>query len=340
MRLTLHLTESEDNEQPMKEMHFLLDWTTEHVLPVLVKSAVAGSDLQDLDLSRISNVSDSFLLNSCSSLMSPPKQRINMGDSTSRLSCRRGSSAPSYHSLGDLVARIMMQSACLFVSEFLLIDGRYSSNIEKNVSQWCTVFEAREGADERTRQVQGQLLPSFARLGVQLCKYTGNFDLLKALLVNFHNTTEIGSEDMFRQVFKSLLQAGFKGNTALADRLTDTLLEAFSEIALSSETMQAFEKAEKPDAIWSSSSVSAVIEVISTNSEASRGLAEKLFSKLKLHTGDVDNKVVFYAKCLSYLLYAINSDNFVEKLREGMNMDNLHDERMRTMMVSLVGVSA
>lgn len=342
-RFVLHRAQTEDKDKVMKEVRFILDWTTEHVLPVVLKVPATGSDLQDLDISRISNVSDSLMLHSCSGLMSPPKQRINVGASSSRLSSaasKSGNLRFSCQSMADLVARVLMQFSCLFLSEFVLIGGAFPAELESHVSRWCAIFDPRDNADERAMSIRFQLLPSFMRLGVQLCKCEANFALLKELIVKCDQGSVEGSEGLLQTAAKSLLPSGFGRDTPLMGDLLDSMLVAFGEIARSSETLEAFETADSANKIWSSLSIGAVVDIIARNQKACKILAEKVLFKLKSHHGDVDNEVVFYAKCMSFLLSVMKSRTFVEKIRDEINVESLPKDDIRSMMESLVATSA
>jgi hypothetical protein len=346
-RFAVHRGRSVGNGECGSQIRMVLDWTTEHVLPVLVSSTTgaAGSGLQDLDLSRISNASDSLLLTGSPGLMSPPKQRANLGQKSNRMSSSlslSGSLSSSYYSLADVVARVLMQSSCLVLSEFLLVGGTYAEEIGSHVSRWCSIFDTHDGDDERSYHMKTQLLPSFLRLTVQLCKSSTNFGLLKELILKYEKASLEGSEDSFKQAAKSLLQANQKAG--LIENLTEALLLVCSQLLQSPArtTNQVLEVATASDEVWPGESVGAFLEIVSKNPKSCKLLAEKVLSNLLSHRGGVNNEAIFYAKCLSVLIPVMKSDTFAEKIMTEMNAERPEFEEIRSMMKKVVhaGVSA
>ena len=297
-----------------------------------------GFELQDLDLSRISNVSDSLLLQQSPCLMSPPKQRANLGQN----SCRRSSdSRPTAlsgcHSFAEVVARLLMQSSCLVLSEFLICSDTYATDIDSFVSQWCSIFDKRDGDKGREQSIKEQLLPCFVRLAVQCSKASINGDLFMSLLIKFDDEAALVFETMFKEATKSLLQGILSNESLILADLSDQLLRACNKLVQSKETDQGWQTAKSLSEVWSGGPVRAVLDAFSNNAIACAYLADKLCTKIRSHRGTLNEELRFYARCLSFLITKMTSD-----IRVGneMHVAIPRIEDIQTIMGNFIDISA
>ncbi len=342
-RFALHRARSESKDEICAEIRFLLNWTTKHVMPVLLGDTPAGSELQDLDLSRISNVSDSLLYQESPGLMSPPKQRANLGPKARRPSSDTSQTIglpTSCHSFADLVARSLMQSSCLVLSELLVFNSANAKQIGSMVSRWCSIFDEREADEERISGMKRQLLPSFLRLAVQLGKSRCGCVMLKELLVKCDDAPSGKSENRFKKAATLLLHASFKDDSPLLTDLANALLSACEQLLRSKEITQEFQPAKSADEVWPGDVVGSVVEVFSTHCKAFEFLAEKLLSKLLTHGGTVNKDVMFYAKFLSFFFFTKKSNALLERILHEVKVERPQFQDFRSIMERVVAISA
>jgi condensin-2 complex subunit G2 len=173
----------DDEVEVVKQVEMLVKWTTKIVVPAVLADNKGSSCLHDLDLSRISNASDSLvhLPPGSPSLTSPPKQKQNCGRTPEAM---RGHSSVFGVSLSDTlmttskrVATSLLVSSCLISSELVAIGVSVPTTIATASVDWCDVFEDLDAS------MLEALLPAFTRLGVQLKLQSGSTMLLERLFV-------------------------------------------------------------------------------------------------------------------------------------------------------------
>jgi hypothetical protein len=329
-RLALHRASREGEIQLTTELEKIVDWTTEHLSPVLTgATALVTSDLHGLDLSRISNVSDSLEIENMAGLMSPPKQRMNLGPRDCRIS--EDSASPI-----DLLAQLLMQSACLVVSEYLLIGGPVDDRLVSQLFGWVSILD-QPTHSERHGKIKSQLLPGFIRLGLLLSKQARNFTLLQKVLLSFGGgVADETSLDMLKQTVKSLLPTGFQKESLFLTDLADTILLA--GVSFLNSPRDEFQAVTSADDVLPRTWLGVVLESFVKNPKACEYLTDKLLSKILNHRGDIRNDVIFYGRCLSYLCNTMQSDTFTEKVVEELSAERPQFEEVRKMLEKIVHV--
>ena len=335
-RFSIHRANSEGKTEFGSEISSICDWTTQHVLPALLRNPAEGSGFQSLDLSRISTVSDSSTLQASPGFKSPPKQRLNLG----RLSTGSTSSKQKL-SLVDNASVVLLQSACLVLCEFLWVGGEYSDAIGMHIAKWSAVFACSDAEDERSRHLKSQLLQSFVHLGVVLFKRVPEKTaMLKELMVNCEKSAVLGSEDVLVQATKTLLNGKQKADSKVVENLVEMVLSACGQLLPQNEP-SSFSVASSSSevALWSGEVVTSVLEVVAQNGRACKSLSEKVLAKILSHRGEVDNAAIFYARCLSFLIPILGSEVFNEKFVDEMKEERPEFEGMLSMMEKIVYVT-
>ena len=338
-RLALHRTYREGQLQLTKELERIVDWTTEHVLPVLTKAAsLVDTDLHGLDLSRISNVSDSLAMTNSHGFMSPPKQRINLGPRSGRLSEISQNSTFSSGPPADHLALLLMQSAFLIVAEFLQIGGPVDARLVSKVSSWVSILGYTSDSD-RNGKMRSLLLPGFIRLGLLLSKKARDVTLLHQIILKSGSELSEGtSMEMLKQAVKSLLPTGLRNESPfIADFADYILLTGVSFPDLPDNAFQAITSA---DDVLPGTCLGAVLDTCAKNPKACTYLAEKLLSKLLSHRGGTSSDIVLCGRCLSYLVASMQSEAFNEKLVEEMSIERPQFEEIRSILGKIVYVGA
>lgn len=290
-----------------EEIQELLDWTSSKVLPVLQRSRMSEVPLQDLDLSRISNVSDSLIVPASPEIMSPPRQRANL--------CTTPNSRLSEASVGsgivvlsstvvDAVAKSLLQVSCLAVSEFLAVGADCDGKISRSASDWFVEL-TKKGTDEELREL-GELLPSFLRLCSQLCKTSSSFSLLSGLLEKFNVKASFEQLEMFKKAILYILQPFPKCSNSYLSQVVDAILSAAYRAIERERITPVFKQADSFSSLWSASESSCIgtaLEIVAGNKKACPILIRSLVAELlRDHEGGDSNKTMLQAKCVSLLL--------------------------------------
>lgn len=338
-RLALHRAFREGQIKLTEEIEKIVDWTAEHVFPVLTGATIlTDTDLRCLDLSRISNVSDSLAMGSSSGLMSPPKQRINLGSRSSRLSEVSQNSAFIGGSLIHQLAPLLLQSVSLVVAEFLLIGGSVDEKLVSKLSGWFSILD-RPSDDEQASKIKTQLLPGFMRLGVVLAKKAQTFTQLQQTFLNCEGELLEGiSLEMIIQSVKSLLPTGLQKESPFMEGLVNTILLFGGMYPDGSH--DEFYAVTSADEILPKTCLSVILGTCAKNLKATKHMTDRFLSKLLSHRGDTNNEIVFCAKCLSYLVASMQSETFNEKMVEEINAERTEFEGVRSMLGKIVYAGA
>lgn len=250
-------------------------------------------------------------------MISPPKQRPNLGPKSSRrasdLSLVTGL-PPGCHSFADIVARSLMQSSCLILSEFLVCNISHAKEIDSHVSQWCTIFDEEGDNWERVSRLIEQLLPCFMRLAVHLCKSGCNNSFLKGLICKCDKIPSVGLRETFLEATKSLFHTNFQAHSRFLPDFTDAVLAACEQLLQSNERSQDFNAARSSKEVWSGECISTILERYSNHQKACQFLANKMISNILMSDGNLNNDVFFFVRCLSFLMSKMKSGAFVEKI--------------------------
>ena len=183
-RLALHREAQKSDDLGLNsQVKMLLDWSSEKVVPALIGVQSNESELRDLDLSRISNVSDSLIMPESPTLASPPRQRANLNRTPEHLSRRSptsfevSSNDPAVF-LVSAAARALLQSSCVVCAELLAVGGSCGDQIGKTGLEWFKLFQEASQNDDKNKPYQEDMIPAFLRLAIQLIKSSNNFALL------------------------------------------------------------------------------------------------------------------------------------------------------------------
>jgi len=188
------------------ELHALLDWISDVVVPYLVKLTGQDSTLRDLDLSMISGTGSL-----CSPLSSgPPKRKMNRDSSPfdPRLSNESFISAEasfnfyqekSVFSSSKATAITAINSVLCTYAEWLSIRLLCDSTLTNKVSKWCQIFKTSDMTVKRT------LLPVFLRVSLVIMKYGGNLDLFNEIIQSIKDVDLTFAEEAMLDLFMSSL---------------------------------------------------------------------------------------------------------------------------------------
>jgi hypothetical protein len=297
----------------------LLRWTTDKIVPALVGSDQGASMLRDLDVSHISNVSESLIHEppGSPSLASPPKQKTNRGRTPEAM---RGSSSIFDVSQNDppiifleKFASSLLFTSCMISSELLAMGVSNANDISEAAVGWCKVFDQVESA------TQSPLFSSFIRLAVQLNRTFGDVALLERLLVVWSgdHVDELAQDEM-KKVLTSVVRngGGVKTIINIFFNVAEQIVKANQENSFQTATCVSDVWVE-PDAIQM------LLEVITANKQARVELAKSLVSELSTDEGTVTPIVIFYARCLSYISSLVNGPVMIKIL------NNLDSERFK-----------
>lgn len=299
----------------------LLDWTSSKVLPAFLSARPENDELRNLDISRISNVSDSLV-------MSPPRQKANLR----RTPTRFGRQSPSIEKEGGLFlissfTATLLQSACVIFADEIAIGSSRGDDIAAEAVKWCIVFnEADKESIDGAEHILKGLFPSFLRLAFQLCKSCSNFMLLKELLIRCDEDIISTGRAQMKQAIASLLRSRFGAESEFCDSTIAAVLIAASEILESSEVdLGRNERAESVDELWSNAGgcLKLAINEIVANRSASQSLAKHLVSGLSTSDGEATKTIMFKAKFLSFLM--TKSDPGIASIIRDLNLGRFQE---------------
>lgn len=285
----------------------LLEWTTNKVVPALLGSQQGETELRDLDLSHISNVSDSLII--------PPSPLVDQhGNSMPRTPADEFGAGISFFGresgindpapfLISAVARSLLQSSCLIFAEILAVGGSScGGEISAAAVQWCKIFEDQNEDDvdsakeEDIRQIeQRELLPSFVRLAAQLSRTPcNNVLLLERLCVTCSEKTLGDDCGRIKKAVQSLLNNGNKTGSTITANFVDRILSSLDDLAPTSENKEEVpEEIDSARDIWSHrrGCLALVLDSIVSNQRATRYLAAQLAQRLKqVNSGSEDSE--------------------------------------------------
>jgi condensin-2 complex subunit G2 len=319
----------------------LLNWTTEKLIPVFKKAQSGETELRDLDLSRISNVSDSLIIPGSPALMSPPRRKADLKNTPNRME----DDSAMFDSNGTLkeptiflvsaVAGALLQSSCVIFSEWLAVGGSGADEISGAAVKWCRVFQSEEEEEDPNEHHHKELMPAFVRLAVQLCKSSDDPLLLKQLLVN------CSEETVMKKAILSLCTARSSQQSKVQGSVIQAFLAAAHELLDTVAVDAPFDLPDAVDEVWchDRGCVASSLSVIMCNHQACSTLARQLVSNLSSHVGEPTKKSTFEAKCLSFLLTSNEYDAEIAKIirnldagkfEEGGEMRNVVDKLLES----------
>eukprot|EP00980_Cylindrotheca_fusiformis_P016523 scaffold4949_cov134-Cylindrotheca_fusiformis.AAC.2 len=280
-----------DNLTHRRQVTTLLDWATTTVLPAFLGARPEDNTLRNLDLSRISNVSDSLAL-------SPPRQKADLRRTPIRFG-RESNSTPldGGNFLMTSFTASLLQSACLFFAEEIVMGISDGNDIAEKAVTWCIVFnEAGKESIEGAEHILEGLLPSFLRLAVQLCNSCSNPKLLIELLVRYNETSLGDGSGQMKQAIASLLKPQFGAESKLCSLVVEAVLSAGKELFSSSDID--FPEAERAETIEelclaTDGCLKLAIKEILSNKDATIELAKQLVLSLSSRGEEISKAVVF-----------------------------------------------
>lgn len=311
----------ETSDDYSSQMNKLLEWTTEKALVAFLTARPEGNELRQLDLSRISNASDSIVL-------SPPRQKPDLRRTPTRLgrSSFLSSNDVSPFLLTSFTAALL-QSACLLFAEELVLGSENSDDIASAAVAWCKVFgEANKESIEGAEHIIDGMAPSFFRLAVQLCKKSSNFILLKELLESCHESTLQRNRDNVKKAISSLLHERFGEQSKFTDELIENVISAAAHVvSLSDVDETILENSTANDAFWKEQNgcVGLALEAIFATKTASIAFTQKLTQDLCLVTDEMSAVDMFKLRCLQELIH--RSESATEKIKNNFNVDQFKE---------------
>ncbi|CAJ1927766.1 unnamed protein product [Cylindrotheca closterium] len=305
----------ENSDEYRSQMKTLLEWTTEKALVAFLTARPEGNELRQLDLSRISNVSDSMVL-------SPPRQKVDLRRTPTRLgrpSFASGSDVPPF--LLTSFTASLLQSACILFAEELALGSANSNDIADAAIIWCKVFgEANKESNEGAEYIIEGMVPSFFRLAIQLCKSSSNFLLLKELLTSCQEKTLRRVKDHVKKAISSLLHGRFGEQSNLTDGIIETVISAAANTPSDTD-----ETILETDTFWTTQNgcVGLALEAIFTSKTAAMALVQRLTQDLCLVADETTTVDMFKLRCLQELMS--RSSLAAEKTKRDLTVDQFKE---------------
>jgi hypothetical protein len=317
-RFALHKEASKDGPPHFStQMRTLLEWTTDKVIPLLIKqqgSTGAATPFGELNISSISAASASPVQPASPSPMQPRRQRTNRNKTPVRdgsfvstsnevnIATANDSTALLSHG----VAVSLLQSSCAIFSEWLAVGGSGSDVIAQSVCKWCEIF----AASTNKTVLQVELLPAFTRLMIELCKFS-DFNVLEKLLVSCDEIeSEQDDSNINKKTISSLLTCRDVQGIPLAHGVVTAVLGAASLILQKAGTLANEEDKNQGTPyslsdVWDmhSGSIYSGLSAVLSNKEASVVLTQKLVDRFRQGVDENDSSKVllFEAKLLSLI---------------------------------------
>jgi len=219
------------------EIRHLLEWTTEHVLPVIINGN-PGIPLQELDISGISLVNDSMVSMDISkgpdelplpglTPPQPPRKRGNRNTTPGRASVgnRRNSRilpGASNVTVVRSAAFALIDSMCCTLGDWVKVSkGSGGDEICDAALKWSTIFDTRNAMGDKenptkesfSREFQQPLillLGSFAHLCGTLGETSEDFRLLKRLITITITACDQIEDDDIKECFPSNVEKAVK----------------------------------------------------------------------------------------------------------------------------------
>mmetsp|Transcript_7266 Transcript_7266/g.10631 ORF Transcript_7266/g.10631 Transcript_7266/m.10631 type:complete len:1184 (+) Transcript_7266:279-3830(+) len=296
-RLALHKHATDDvlNQQAKR----LLNWTTDQVIPALQQPFLAPTPFRELDLSRISNVSDT----TPGSPIRPQAKRIDRKRTPNRNSIQ---TEYSFVDMAHCSAISLLDSSCIIFSEWLAVGGSGAEDIAIAASTWC-----------RAACTSQELMSSFLRLAVQLSAHENNL-LWETLLLQPPQETAL-----FKKAFALCLAgANLSGLCNSFIQVARVILQEPGKIGDSPEEG---EPSEIQKNLGSNNYMAAAFEVISSHRKASIVFVQSLVRSLNQTCDDSLNS--FKVRCVAFLLDGSLSATWIKKIlnssKEGGEMQDL-----------------
>ena len=333
-KFVLHIAARvENSDEYSLQMKKLLKWTTEKALVAFVTARPEGNELRQLDLSRISNVSDSLVL-------SPQRQKPDLRRTPTRLG------RPSQVSSNDIppflitsFTAALLQSACiLFAEELALGSARYSDDIANAAVAWCKVFgEANKESIEGAEHILDGMAPSFFRLAVQLCKSASNFALLKELLDSCQESTLQRNRDNVKKAISSLLHGRVSEQSKYTHEVFETIISASARSVSLSDVVEHTMETSAGKPFWAAQNgcVGLALEAIFEAKAVAATFIQRLAQDLSLVTDDISAMDMFKFRCLQELIS--RSGIAVEKIKSDLNVHQFEEgSKMRGYVQNLI----
>ena len=306
----------------------LLGWTSEIVVPAMLGAQSSETELRDLDLSHISNVSDSTImrasLSTLSNLRKSPNKVVNR---TSALLDQTFDDPPVF--LVSSLARSLLQLSCVVFAEHLAVGGSCLDEVEKSAVGWCQVFDDKYCDTEDNRSlVKRELLPGFLRLATQLCRYGMRFDLLRKIFVQCSEASMGDDIVMVRKAVAALLAATSRGGSKLTERVIDNFLLTVDELIEEDDRPLPGHSIRNANDVWShpKGCLSTVLEAIVSNENASLLLARNLVVRLASSEVESGARQCYETRCLSLLIKVTKSSSTMATIVTDLETDRFKDD--------------
>jgi hypothetical protein len=321
-RLALHKEAFQNDTVTLSaEAKTLLNWTTNQVVPVLTgrTGRLASTPFRDLNLSRISSVPDTP--GSPEAIPSQqkrtdrkrtPKKVDSSFEVDAMLVDNSLAYEPAVFARGAAIS--LLQSSCVIFSEWLVVGGSGVKEIAQAATEWCEVFSAED------RTLQTQLLPTFLRLAVQVCRLDNNFSLLGRLLVKCDETDDSEEESLVKKTVTTLLTG--------RDQLGNSMLDGILKELLMSARFIIAEKGHSNDsgfddvpsnwrAVWGFERgyIIPVLAAVTSHKKACTAFAEKVVAALQNgpDENESDEMILFQVRCLWFMCETASDHNAMQK---------------------------
>ena len=318
-RFTLHKEATQKHLLGLSQQaKTLLNWTTYRVVPAFLESvSQIGTPLEDLNISRISMTSLSPLCPSSPSLLPPPRQRVDRKETPDKFRTSSGSFIDVRNeisllndtsSLARVAAKSLIQSSSVIFSEWLAVGGCGAEDIAGAVVKWCEIFYVQESEN----YLQSELLPSFLRLAVQLCKSKRDFSVFRVLIENCDESMESNEADIMKKAVSSLLCGKDAKGMLLGFCTVKIILDAADHLLqkYGSLNQDLTEAPNNLSDVWivNHGYMRTCLSAIMSNKQAVMNLADELVSRIRRrrHQTDLDIKAVFETQCLRYMCHGIS----------------------------------
>eukprot|EP00934_Nitzschia_sp_Nitz4_P000259 Nitzschia sp. Nitz4//scaffold54_size114964//89139//93060//NITZ4_003863-RA/size114964-processed-gene-0.168-mRNA-1//1//CDS//3329554387//259//frame0 len=329
-RLVLHM--SVVNGRFEDEIKELVQWTSSKVIPIFSR----GCTMDNLDLSRISSVSES---GDGLSQMSPPRQRVNLNATPNGKAVpisRNEASGRTSQVSSMTFAKALLNSSCAILAECLYTGTDCASIIATHTSAWCSIFNEDSSGAGRVNKELDDLIPSFLRLGVQLCKVASEYSLLKGMLRGCK--ANLDASVLFKKALQTLLHPSSHDKDV--NSVVDTVLSVAYELVEAVDVSLSELNEDSFVSMWSDMGypcVSSAVELLLTQDRTVRYLVSSILADLG--NGEIlisAPKTFIQAKCLSELKAFLPSDPITDSILQRLENQDMPEPDPRQMLERLV----
>lgn len=288
-RFSLHASAHKNDAVSLNEsLQTLLQWTAQKVLPTFLQ--FSRMTLHNLDISRISNASESMCL---SEHEDTEQQTLDTSVSTEV--------PKDSQTLTERTARALFHSVCAVLSEFVALGEDAARTVSRHAHRWFKVL--REAIDlnrtERCKAVFVDILSPLLRLSIQFGTQAENYKLLRELFLLFNWPLPDETKTQLQQGVMVILKDRSRRSDSLLNGFMGSFLDA-SEDLFDKSSLDTLAKDSAKD-FWSKGSehaIGVVLETVMVNPRACKAFADEARYRLR-NSNPESSQATFHETCLS-----------------------------------------